>query len=298
MDPLLHIISRIDIIHLMKLGVVYKEENKKAKEVIGDVRKYLEGKGVEVLGEGSLKKADYILAFGGDGTLIHKASQFADLNIPFIGINTGNVGFLTAVESKDWKEAVEKLVEGGKVFVSERMTLDVAVGFKRAHLGGVPRATSQSHLGGGKHRAVNEAVIKGIYRVAELKISINSEDFLKVLGDGVIVATQTGSTAYSLSAGGSIVDPEIDSLIMTFINPIGLPIPSVVLSPDDEIEVELIKGDDVSLIIDGQEHEKISQSQSVKVKRGEYSVKFGYFDKHQFLKALNAKFGLSSRVAG
>ncbi len=282
----------------MKLGVVYKEENKKAKEVIGDVRKYLEGKGVEVLGEGSLKKADYILAFGGDGTLIHKASQFADLNIPFIGINTGNVGFLTAVESKDWKEAVEKLVEGGKVFVSERMTLDVAVGFKRAHLGGVPRATSQSHLGGGKHRAVNEAVIKGIYRVAELKISINSEDFLKVLGDGVIVATQTGSTAYSLSAGGSIVDPEIDSLIMTFINPIGLPIPSVVLSPDDEIEVELIKGDDVSLIIDGQEHEKISQSQSVKVKRGEYSVKFGYFDKHQFLKALNAKFGLSSRVAG
>lgn len=282
----------------MKLGIVFNEDNKKVQGFAGEIEKYLESEGVEVLGEGSLKKADYILTFGGDGTLIHKASQYADFNIPFIGINTGNIGFLTAVESKDWKEAVEKLVEGGKVFVSERMTLDVAVGSKRVHLGGVPRATSQIHLEGEKHRAVNEAVIKGIYRVAELKISINSEEFLKVLGDGVIVATQTGSTAYSLSSGGSIVDPEIDSLIMTFINPIGLPIPSVLFSSNDEIEIEIVKGDDISLIVDGQEHEKLKVGQKIKIVKGKYSVKFGYFDKHQFLKSLNAKFGLSSRSVG
>jgi len=290
-------------IHLVKLGVVYKkdksflrsstamrgaglkEDNEKAKEVAGEVKKYLENKNVEVAGEDNLAGCDYILSFGGDGTLIHKASQFAELGIPFIGINTGNIGFLTAVEGKDWQKAADKLVGGEKIFISERMTLDVesVISNKKKAI---------------RHRAVNEAVIKSAYRVCELKIIVNGEEFIKVSGDGVIVATQTGSTGYSLSSGGSIVDPEIDSLIVTFVNPIGLPIPSVVLSPEDEIEIEVARGDDISLIIDGQEHEIMSINQRIKVSRGQYNVKFGYFDKHNFLKSLNAKFGLSNRIVG
>lgn len=269
----------------MKLGIVYKQENQKARELAGVVKKYLDDKKVETASESNLKGSNYILSFGGDGTLIHKASEYIELGIPFIGVNSGNIGFLTAVEGNQWQEAVDKLIGGEKIYISERMTLDIEL---------ETRNKKQET----RHRAINEAVIKGIYRVVELKIHINGEEFLKIVGDGVIVATPTGSTAYSLSSGGSIIDPEIDSFSVTFVNPIGLPIPSVVLSPEDEIKIELIKGDNVSLIIDGQEHEKLVEGHSVKVVRGKYNIKFGYFGKHQFLKSLNAKFGLSSRSVG
>jgi len=302
----------------MKFGIVYKKDdsflrsssfdklrgaglklgNEKAHEAVERAQKYLLSKGHQVFGEDKIKNAQTILTFGGDGTLIHKSSQFAYLGVPFVGINTGNLGFLTAAEEKDLEKVVE-YVASGKLYLSERVTLDVESNSSRDHLRGVARSKSKNHLGGdSRHIAVNEAVVKGSYRVAELKIHINSEEFLKVSGDGVIVATPTGSTAYSLSSGGSIVDPQINSLIITFINPIGLPIPSVVLSPDDEIEIELVKGDDVSLIIDGQEHEKLIVDQKVKIIRGKHNVKFGYLDKNQFLKSLNAKFGLASRSVG
>src|SRR4030042_3329867 len=259
----------------MKFGIVFKKENQKAREVAGEARKFLRKKGTNVVDESKLKDADYILSFGGDGTLIHKASQFAYLGIPLIGINTGNLGFLTACEVGDWKSYVEKIITGDKIYISKRITLDIEIEGSRD-----------------KHRAVNEVAVKGLYRVIDLKIIVNSEEFLNVQGDGVIVSTQTGSTAYSLSSGGPIVDSELDCLLVTPINPIGLPIPSVVLSPKDEIEVELTRGDDVSLVIDGQEHQKVKKGQSIKVLKGKWDVKLGYFDEHSFLKALNAKFGL------
>jgi len=278
----------------MKFGIVVKEENKddfkiksslrslslrtaglkKAKELASEAKKYIEAKGHEVV-EVEKSKPDYILSFGGDGTLIHTACQYAHLGIPFIGINVGRLGFLTAAEGNDWQEALDKLI-ANKVFISERITLEAQVESK-------------------SFRAVNEAAIKGLLRIIDLEIAVNGEKFLKILGDGVIISTQTGSTAYSLSASGPIVDPHLDCLLITPINPIGLPIPSVVISPDDEVLIKVVKGDDVSLIIDGQEHTKLSQSQSVRVKRGKFNVKFAYFNKQHFFKSLNAKFRLSDR---
>lgn len=262
----------------MKLGIVFQQENGKASELVREVSGYLKKDGHEVLGEDNLGGADYILCFGGDGTLIHKACEHAHFGVPFVGINTGNLGFLTAVEADLWKDAVDSLVSG-KVFVSERMSLSVKVA-------------------GEVYKAVNEAVIKGLYRVVELEVEVGNERFLKVVGDGVIVSTQTGSTAYSLSSGGPIVDPELNCLLVTPVNPIGLPIPSVVLSPDDKIVIKIAKGSDISLVIDGQEHTKLLEGQTVEFEKGEHNIKLAYFDKHHFLKALNAKFGLSTRASG
>ena len=281
----------------MKFGIVVKEENKddfkiksslrslslrtaglkKAKELASEAKKYIEAKGHEVV-EVEKSKPDYILSFGGDGTLIHTACQYAHLGIPFIGINVGRLGFLTAAEGNDWQEALDKLI-ANKVFISERITLEAQVESK-------------------SFRAVNEAAIKGLLRIIDLEIAVNGEKFLKILGDGVIISTQTGSTAYSLSASGPIVDPHLDCLLITPINPIGLPIPSVVISPDDEVLIKVVKGDDVSLIIDGQEHTKLKEGETIKFNKGKYNVKFGYFDKQHFLKSLNAKFGLSGRFGG
>ena len=262
----------------MKIGIVYKKDNAQTEKLVGEIRKYLDGK-AEVVDEGNLAGPDYILVLGGDGTLIHKACELAHFKIPFIGINTGNLGFLTASDSKDWQKAIDHLVFGKKVFVSERMMLDIKVGKE-------------------VFRAVNEAVVKGLYRIVDLKLIVNGEPFLKVLGDGVIVSTQTGSTAYSLSSGGPIVDPEVDCLLITPVNPTGLPIPSVVLSPKDEVIIKITKGSDISLVVDGQVHTKLCEGQEVIFKRGLHNLKLGYFKKEQFLKALNAKFGLAGRAGG
>jgi NAD+ kinase len=276
----------------MKFGIVYKEENQKAYELARRVREYLESKEQTVLGQKNLKDADFIISLGGDGTLIHTACENAPLNIPLVGINTGNLGFLTATESDDWKEAVEKLIKGD-YFISDRMTIDASVESQTRNL---PRRQAGKKLE--TYRAVNEVVIKGLYRIVDLEIQVNGEEFLRIVGDGVIVATQTGSTAYSLSAGGPIVDSQLDSLLVTPINPIGLPIPSVVLAPGDKVEVKLAKGDDVSLIIDGQEHTRLSENQGVEISRGKYDIILVYFDKQHFLKSLNGKFGLSGRSVG
>jgi len=259
----------------VKITVVYKVGNNKAEALAGEVTSYIEGKGSEVLKNQTPNGADYILSLGGDGTLIHKACEYAEFGIPILGINTGNLGFLTAVEAVDWKTAVDKILKG-EIFISERITLFVEAGREQ-------------------YRAVNEAAIKGLYRVVELAVGAKGEELLRVSGDGVIIASQSGSTAYSLSAGGPIVDSDLDSILVTPINPIGLPIPSIVLSPNDPIEVEVKKGTDVSLIIDGQEHKKLNQEEVVRVSRGKHKVKFAYLSKHQFLKALNAKFGLGRR---
>ena len=263
---------------MMKIGIVVNSESKRAEVLYSQITDYLKLKGHDLVDDKDLKNAKYIISLGGDGTLIHMSCEFAPLGVPFVGINTGNLGFLTAAEAEDWQVAVDKILDD-KVFISKRIILDAKVGKD-------------------EFRAINEVVIKSLYRVVDLEIKVNGEEFLKITGDGVIISSQTGSTAYSLSAGGPIVDPALDCLLVTPINPIGLPIPSVVISPNDVVEVEIKKGEDISLVIDGHEHTKLVADQTVIVSKGRYEVKFGYLDKYQFLKSLNAKFGLGSRAKG
>ncbi len=261
----------------MKFGIVVSD-TEKARKLAKKIEKFLEGDGHEVL-SGKLDGSEVVLTLGGDGTLLHESCDHIEANIPFVGINVGKLGFLTACEADEWQDAVKKLVDGD-YFVSERMTLETRMGKSE-----------------NSYRAVNEIVVKGMYRVVDLEIHVNSQKFLEASGDGVIVSTQTGSTAYSLSAGGPIVDPDLDCLVVTPVNAHGLPVPSVVLSPNDSVEIKIVEGDDVSLVIDGQEHVKVTKGRSIKVSKGKCRVKFGYFDKHHFLKSLNAKFGLSGRLA-
>lgn len=266
----------------MKFGIVVGKNNKKAEDLSGEIEGFLKEKGVEVE-FGDFSGADFIISLGGDGTLIHTACANVGLGVPIMGINLGKLGFLTACEAADWKEALNKLIDG-KFIVSERMTLE-------ASIGQLSIDNRQSTI----FRAVNEVVIKSLYRVVDLEVTVGNQKFLTATGDGVIVSTQTGSTAYSLSAGGPIVDVDLDCFVLTPVNAHGLPVPSVVLSPEDEIEIKVKKGDNVSLILDGQEHTKIEEGSVVQVRRGEHRLKLVYFNEHHFIKALNAKFGLADR---
>lgn len=260
----------------MKFGIIVGKNNPSAEELSEKIRVYLGQKNLQI--EKNIEKSDVVISLGGDGTLIHSACEHANLGVPFVGINVGTLGFLTAEEGNNWQKAINLLILG-KYIVSERLTVEARIDR------------------GKEYRAVNEIVVKGMYRVVNLEIFVNEQKFLTSLGDGVIIATQTGSTAYSLSAGGPIVDPELNCFLITPVNAHGLPIPSVVLSPEDKVEIKLIDGEDVSLIIDGQEHTKVSKGQSVNVSKGANQVKLVYFDKHHFLRSLNAKFGLSGRLS-
>lgn len=255
----------------MKIAVLYKKENEAAKQLFKKISSSIGSNLVP-----NVVDADYILTLGGDGTLIHSASKYANLGVPFIGINTGNLGFLTAADSADWKAALDNIF-GEKVFISRRITLEVK--YKKDIFW-----------------AINEVAIKGHYRVIKLKVKVGENELMMLSGDGLIVATQTGSTAYSLSAGGPIVAPELDSILLTPINPIGLPVPPFVLSNKDKIFLEVENGDDVYLVVDGKGNMKLSKGDKLDIKTGKNKVKFGYFDREYFPKALNSKFGLSRRL--
>ncbi len=255
----------------MQIGIV-ESDNPKAKELGGKVREYLQSKGQEVVEAGG---AQIIFTLGGDGTLIHTACKYAEKQVPIMGINMGKLGFLTACEADKWQEACDAAIDG-KMVVSVRMSVDAEVGEKT-------------------YRAVNEIVLKEMYRVMEIEVKVNGLKFLEVSGDGILVGTQTGSTAYSLSAGGPIVDPKVDCFLLTPLNAHSLPIPSFVLSPDDKVELLAKKGNDVALVIDGQEHTKVKEGDVVVLKKGQFPIKLGYLEEEHFVNALNAKFGLAKR---
>src|SRR3989344_149280 len=238
----------------MRFGVVVAE-TEKAREVSKKIGSFLKERGHEIVRE-KLSRSDLVITLGGDGTLIHAACEYAALSIPFIGINLGTLGFLTAEEKDGWEEALKKIIAGDFI-VSERMTLEAQIELETRNR--KPEAI---------YRAVNEVVVKGMYRVIDLEILVNGQKFMEVSGDGLIVSTQTGSTAYSLSAGGPIVDPELACFVMTPVNAHGLPVPSVILSPDDEVEIKVKEGSDISLIIDGQEHTKVESGQGIKITKG------------------------------
>ena len=163
----------------MKFGIVVKKGHRKGEELVSKVRPYLKSKGHDVLDEKNFKSADYILTFGGDGTLIHTACEYIKLGIPLVGINTGNLGFLTAIESNQWQEAIKNLLSD-KVFLSERITIEAQV---------QPETRNQEPET--IYRAINEAAVKSYFRMSELSISIDDGRFLRVLGDGVIISTHT-----------------------------------------------------------------------------------------------------------
>src|SRR3989344_3946924 len=117
----------------MVFGIVTSIDNKKAQEISSQVEKYLKKGKHEVL-EKPGRGADFIVTLGGDGTLLHTACKYADLQVPFCGINVGTLGFLTAAEGDDWKGAIDKLA-GGDYVISERMMLEATVGERRLTAG-------------------------------------------------------------------------------------------------------------------------------------------------------------------
>ncbi|MDR3593015.1 MAG: NAD(+)/NADH kinase [Negativicutes bacterium] len=202
------------------------------------------------------------ITLGGDGTLLYTAREIAAAGIPVCGINLGRLGFLTEVEVPELEPAVDKLINGD-YYIEERLMLATVI--QRAG-----REISLPH-------ALNDVVITkgGISRMIRLKLYLDGELTAKYPADGLIVATSTGSTGYSLSAGGPVVNPNLKVILLTPICPHTLDARSLIVSEQEEIKITMqATHDDIVLTIDGQNVHDLTPDDTIIVRRSPYRARF------------------------
>jgi NAD+ kinase len=223
------------------------------------------------------QKVDLVIVLGGDGTFLRAARELAYTGLPILGINLGHKGFLAEIEVDKLTVSLEKLVNNN-YYLGERMMLQTEV------------------LREGKHFAssisLNDVIIsRGPFsRIIKLDTYINDHFMESYPGDGIIIASPTGSTGYSLSAGGPVVNPALNILLITPICPHLLYQRSVVVNKDDVVTVVVAtKNADIFLTLDGQEGFALNHKDCIKVKRAECVTKVIIFPESNFYKLLHDK---------
>ncbi len=222
-------------------------------------------------------KADVLLILGGDGTMLNAARLASERSIPILGVNMGGLGFLTEVRLEHLFPSLER-VFSNEFVLDERLML-------------------QSHI----HRH-GETVAKGVVlndvvvskgtlaRMIELNIAIGGQFVTKLRGDGLIVSTPTGSTGYSLSAGGPIINPAVHSLILTPISPHTLTHRPLIVPDDSEIDVTLTSKDEGAMAtLDGQVGVALTQGDTVVLKASEFRTKLIRFPETNYYGVLREK---------
>ena len=224
-----------------------------------------------------IRGADMIIAFGGDGTILHLSKTAAHRDIPVLGVNLGSLGFMAELESKDLLR-LRDLCDG-KYEIESPMMLDVSVQRDGRVI--------YSNL------ALNEALIArgNISRVIRLQIFTEQGKLVDVAGDGVIVASPTGSTAYSLSAGGPVVEPTARNFIVSPICAHSVHANAYVLSPERVITVQTEKNSykPVLLSVDGGRAFSLRSGDSIEVRRSKFDTKLVRLSKRSFCEILQKK---------
>ncbi|MGA9276253.1 NAD(+)/NADH kinase [Ilumatobacter sp.] len=229
-----------------------------------------------------LADADVVVSLGGDGTMLRSVDLLAGAAVPLIGINLGSLGYLTEVEPDTMCDALHRFglgAEAGEWHLDERMLLDVAV---------------NGTLVG---RALNEAVVEKNQsgHTVRLLARIDGHPFTHYEADGLIVSTPTGSTAYSLSARGPIVSPQHRAILLTPVSPHMLFDRSLVLSPDEVVEIEVAGHRRADVAVDGQPHSVLSPGDVVRCSPSDATANFVRFGAYRYHQILKSKFGLADR---
>ncbi len=247
---------------ISKAGIIYNIEHESAKAVADKLKSVLTEKNVSsvttyrVCGKRDRPdvNTDIDLAFiiGGDGTFLGSARHFAPYGIPLFGINTGRLGFLSQLKPDDMEKGVEKIINND-FHIEERLMIKSDYS-----------------------TALNDIVIKGgeISRTAQLFLYINGKHVCDYLADGLIISTPTGSTAYTLSAGGPVVVPELDAFVIVPICPHSLTTRPIVIPADENIEVRVNANPDFIYIThDGQENLKTESPKTILITKNDYKAK-------------------------
>ncbi|MCX5776498.1 MAG: NAD(+)/NADH kinase [Candidatus Firestonebacteria bacterium] len=260
------------------------------KKITLSLVKWLKSKGVKVLLDCSAAKTagrkavkidlsmiDLFIALGGDGTLLSLVRQARPTKAPFIGINAGMLGFLTEIKLKDMKSALNKVLKG-EYEIDERSTLETEI----EDLNGKVKTL----------HSLNDTVISALKgRLITLDVHVNEEYLNSYRADGIIISTPTGSTAYSLSAGGPIVSPKLNGIIITPICPHMLSNRPIIV-PDDSVLKIFVKvkgGNKVKVTADGQSECLIAKDSPIIIRKAKTPVKLVVPAKNSFYEILRQK---------
>jgi NAD+ kinase len=236
---------------------------------------------IELASEADPASADLAVALGGDGTVL-RTVQIVD-GVPILSVNVGLLGYLTEVEPPGLFDALERWL-AGSFTIEGRMLLEISV--ERAGTGGPER-----------YRALNEAVIEKRLsgHTVRLLVSIGGVPFISYATDGLIVATPTGSTAYSLSARGPIVSPQIRAILLTPVSPHMLFDRALVLDPLEPVTIEVLGHRPTDLSVDGRPVAGLAEGDTITCRADADVARFVRFGGHRFHQILKTKFGLSDR---
>ena len=210
---------------------------------------------------GECPSADFGIVFGGDGTILHAAHNLAETGVPLVGVNMGRLGFLAEFTVAELKEHFDTIL-AGKVTPTERMLLDVTV------------TNGQEPLF--QSIAVNDVVIQAgaPFRMIDLSVEQDGGTISRYLGDGLVISTPTGSTAYNLSLGGPIIAPTLDATVITPLAPHTLALRPIVVRPDKTIRITAVRvNEGTTVIADGQAATELREGATIDVRRSDITVR-------------------------
>ena len=267
-------------------GVILRPSSPELKKTFDEIKKLFEYSNIEILLENNsanmigleglsleelCKKVDFLISVGGDGTLLSVVRKSFKYDKPVLGINLGTLGFLTDISMEQLPDFIENLKKG--IYkIDNRMMVEGSVNLN-------------------KFVAFNDIVIsrKSISSMIKIKGKIDGKSFNTYYGDGVIISTPTGSTAYNLSVGGPIVYPLTEAFIVTPVAPHSLTQRPLVMPADFEIEFKIMDNQGAVVIVDGQDIYEIEQNQSIKIKIANKKAKMLHRIQRNYFEVLNEK---------
>ena len=228
-----------------------------------------------------VKKVDIVVVFGGDGTLLNAARKYLNYDIPILGINMGNVGFLTDISTDNFEKTIKGVLDGNYK-IEERNLVSAKFG--------------NNHLYG-----LNEVVIhSGAYaQLMRYRLNVNDKVVYEQRSDGLIIATPTGSTAYALSAGGPIIHPSLDVWTILPMLPQSLSSRPFVISTDEKVEMDLFDGpnENAKICVDGQDDIDIPYGEKILISKMEKTLKLVHPNDNDFFEACREKLGWSLNIS-
>jgi NAD+ kinase len=277
----------------MRLGVIGHQGYDELPEILRTLFSLAPTLGIEafleqglhdVAGKGARledpSQLDGLVTLGGDGTLLRGARFLDGRDIPILGVNLGRLGFLTSCQSEDFEAALRNLASGDYV-AQPRMALSARV----IDQAGQPRK---------QWRALNDFVLHkgGFARVVRLNVFVDDESIGTYAADGIVISTPTGSTAYSLSAGGPVVVPTLESIVLTPISPHTLAIRSLVIPADAEVTVQADESPTELLVtVDGQVGTSFVKGEKLKIRKADSPVRIVRFPGATFFERMRVKLG-------
>lgn len=228
-----------------------------------------------------VKKVDIVVVFGGDGTLLNAARKYLNYDIPILGINMGNVGFLTDISTDNFEKTIKEVLDGNYK-IEERNLVSAKFG--------------NNHLYG-----LNEVLIhSGAYaQLMRYRLNVNDKVVYEQRSDGLIIATPTGSTAYALSAGGPIIHPSLDVWTILPMLPQSLSSRPFVISSDEKVEMDLFDGpnENAKICVDGQDDIDIPYGEKILISKMEKTLKLVHPNDNDFFEACREKLGWSLNIS-